>query len=148
MASTFPSLGLSFPFRVTGVGQVDLRSLPNLPAAADLHCLSRDAARVPGLGTENEEEAENPPTHPLTSMLELKARFTLALIFTTCPTLRRDKQEVSLPEGTKGENGGLRYLWGLCQGPENVHGLRRTLTCTRSASQQGGVSIPCYRWGN
>lgn len=40
-----------------------------------------------------------PATH--TSMLELKARFTLALIFTTWPTLRRGKQEVSLPEGPR-----------------------------------------------
>lgn len=32
-------------------------------------------------------------------MLELKARFTFALIFTTCPTLGRGRQEVSLPEG-------------------------------------------------
>lgn len=40
-----------------------------------------------------------PATH--TSMLELKARFTLALIFTTWPTLGRGNQEVRLPEGTR-----------------------------------------------
>lgn len=46
-----------------------------------------------------------PPTQWLTSMLELKARFTLALIFTTCPTLRREKQEMSHPEGQKERTG-------------------------------------------
>lgn len=75
-----------------------LRILPALPAGSELGCLNQGSASVgaPGLGTENGEEIENPPnthsppgsarpTH--TSMLELKARFTLALIFTTCPTL-------------------------------------------------------------
>lgn len=38
-------------------------------------------------------------------MLELKARFTLALIFTTWPTLRRGKQEVNLPGGPQERTG-------------------------------------------
>lgn len=51
-------------------------------------------------GTERPPHPQaGPATH--TSMLELKARFTLALIFTTWPTLRRGKQEVSLAEGPR-----------------------------------------------
>lgn len=50
---------------------------------------------MPELGAEVERKQKThpAPTHPQaapaphTSMLVLKARFTLALIFTTCPTL-------------------------------------------------------------
>lgn len=63
---------------------------------------------MPRLGAEKGREGRKtqPPTYPPqaattphTSMLELKARFTLALIFTTCPMLGREKQEVGLPGG-------------------------------------------------
>lgn len=56
-------------------------------------------------------EQESHPTpkqgqpHTHTSMLVLKARFTLALMFTTWPTLRKGKQEVSLPEGPRERTG-------------------------------------------
>ena len=63
-------------------------------------------------------------------MLELKARFTLALIFTTCPTLRREKQEIQPSRGTDGENRGLRYLWGLCRGElaKKLYGVQSIFT--------------------
>lgn len=67
---------------------------------------------LPGWGLRTKRKWK-PPTQWLTSMLELKARFTLALIFTTCPTLKREKQEIEPSRGTDGENRGLRYLWGL-----------------------------------
>lgn len=63
-----------------------------------------------GSGSSKTEWIRNafpPPAGPAThtSMLELKARFTLALIFTTWPTLGRGNQEVSLPEGTRKRTG-------------------------------------------
>lgn len=70
-----------------------------------------------------------PATH--TSMLELKARFTLALIFTTWPTLRRGKQEVSLPEGPRED----RHL--RCPHLRRDQGRTGTSDAHTSARDQG-----------
>lgn len=43
--------------------------------------------------------------HTPTSMLELKARFTLAFMFTTCPTLKNRKRRKSV--GLLGDNSHL-----------------------------------------
>jgi hypothetical protein len=73
-------------------------------------------------------------------MLELKARFTLALTFTTWPTLGRGKQEVSLLEGA-GEGTGIsnpeplfRRLAGRLQGSQNI------VTSAMSPSQLASVA--------
>lgn len=142
------------------IRQEDYEALPN-PVMQSSACPDKAMqGRVsPGWELRARKKRKRPaPTHPSpgdaaphTSMLELKARFTLALIFTTCPALERGKQEVSLPGGTRGGTGPApcrEGAWGRGW-QEDITAQRACsyLQFSKQASRRGDPH-PLHRWGS
>lgn len=76
---------------------------------------------APGLGAENEDEVENPPsTHlppgsarPTHLHAGVEGPVHLGLDIHHLSNTGREKREVSLPKGTEGGSRGPRYMWGI-----------------------------------
>ena len=110
-------------FSLLCYGVLDGKILPALPAGPELCCLHQGFASVsvPGLGAESGEEVGSPPSTlsspvnacPAYLHAGVEGPVHLGLDIHHLSNAGREKQEVSLPQGTEGRNGGPRYLQGL-----------------------------------
>lgn len=70
---------------------------------------------APSLGAENEEKVET--THPVAHLhARVEGPVHLGLDIHHLSNTEEGKVRDEPPRGTKRENRGLRYLWGLCRG--------------------------------